>query len=117
MIKNVGIKTDKANRIRVRGEMIIGDLEGLVADLGNGLFVVTKEAAGELTKRAGDMHVVAENFYLGAETVFATTEPTSCMIFKAGTAPEGTIGTSSALFASTTVLRKIIAASTVSNVA
>jgi len=73
--------------------------------------------AGDLTTTAGDMHVVAENFYLGAETAFDTTEPTSAMIFKAGTAPVGAIATSSALFASATVLRKIIAASTVSNVA
>ena len=40
----VGIKTDYDNRLRVIGEMISGDLDGLVAVLGNGLFVVTKEA-------------------------------------------------------------------------
>ena len=73
--------------------------------------------AGDCTTTAGDMHVVAQNFYLGAETAFGTTEPTSAMIFKEGTAPAGAIATSSALFSSATVLRKIIAASTVSNVA
>ena len=51
MIKKVGIKTDYDNRLRGIGEMISGDLDGLVAVLGNGLFVVTEEAAEELTKR------------------------------------------------------------------
>ena len=72
--------------------------------------------AGDLTVTAGDAHVVAENLYMGAETAFATTEPTSAVIFKVGTAAAGAIVTSSALFASSTVLRKIIANGTVSNV-
>ena len=72
--------------------------------------------AGDLTVTAGDAHVVAENLYMGAETAFATTEPTSAIIFKVGTAAAGAIVTSSALFASSTVLRKIIANGTVSNV-
>ena len=72
--------------------------------------------AGDLTVTAGDAHVVAQNLYMGAETAFATTEPTSAIIFKVGTAAAGAIVTSSALFASSTVLRKIIANGTVSNV-
>ncbi len=42
---------DYANRLLAMGELITGDLEGLVTYLGGGLFVVTEEAAGELTKR------------------------------------------------------------------
>ena len=72
--------------------------------------------AGDLTVTAGDAHVVAQNLYMGAETAFATTEPTSAVIFKEGTAPVGAIVTSSALFASSTALRKIIANGTASAV-
>jgi len=64
----------------------------------------------------GDLQVLAENLYLGASTAFATTEPTSAAIFKSGTQAAGAITTSSALMANDTVLRKIIADGTVSNV-
>ena len=64
----------------------------------------------------GDLQVLAENLYLGASTAFATTEPTSAAIFKSGTQAAGAIGNSSALMANDTVLRKIIADGTVSNV-
>ena len=53
---------------------------------------------------------------MGAETAFASTEPTSTVVFKTGTAPAGAIVTSSAVFANDTVLRKIIADGTVSSV-
>ena len=85
----------------------------------NGLTVTAGGAtvtAGDLTVTAGDAHVVAQNLYMGAETAFATTEPTSAIIFKQGTQAAGAIVTSSALFANDTVLRKIIADGTVSNV-
>ena len=85
----------------------------------NGLTVTAGGAtvtAGDLTVTAGDAHVVAQTLYMGAETAFATTEPTSAIIFKTGTQAAGAIVTSSALFANDTVLRKIIADGTVSNV-
>ena len=78
-----------------------------------GDFVVT---AGDLSVTAGDAHVVAQNLYMGAETAFATTEPTSAIIFKQGTQAAGAIVTSTALMANATVLRKIIADGTISNV-
>ena len=58
------------------------------------------------------------NLGTGASSVaFATTQPTMSHIFDgAGTAPAGAIVTSAAIFASTTVLRKIIADGTVSNI-
>ena len=71
---------------------------------------------GDMTVTAGDAHVVAQNLYLGAETAFATTEPVSAAIFKQGTAFAGAIVTSSALQANATVLRKVIADGTISNV-
>jgi hypothetical protein len=85
----------------------------------NGLTVTAGGAtvtAGDLTVTAGDAHVVAQNLYMGAETAFATTEPTSAIIFKQGTQAAGAIVTSTALMANATVLRKIIADGTVSNV-
>ena len=69
-----------------------------------------------MTVTAGDAHVVAQNLYMGAETAFATTEPTSAVVFKSGTAFAGAIGTSSAIQSNGTLLRKIIADGTISNV-
>ena len=71
---------------------------------------------GGITVTDGDVKIVAENLYMGAETAFASTEPTSAVVFKTGTAPAGAIVTSSALFANDTVLRKIVAGGTISNV-
>ena len=85
----------------------------------NGLTVTAGGAtvtAGDLTVTAGDAHVVAQNLYMGAETAFAPTDPTSAIIFKQGTQAAGAIVTSTALMANATVLRKIIADGTISNV-
>ncbi|GAH73273.1 unnamed protein product, partial [marine sediment metagenome] len=43
--ERVGIRVnDDKNRIKVRAELITNSLEGFVADLGAGFFVVTKDA-------------------------------------------------------------------------
>ena len=63
-----------------------------------------------------DLRATAGNLRLGAIETFATTEPTSAVVMKAGTAPAGAITTSGGLFSTTTVVQKIIAAGTVSNV-
>ena len=83
--------------------------------------LVTASAAltvttGDLTVTAGDAHVVAQNLYLGAETAFGTTEPTSALIMKSGTAYAGAIVTSGAIQSTDTVLTKIIAAGTLNNI-
>lgn len=65
---------------------------------------------------AGDAAITAGNVRLGVISAFATTEPTSAVVMKAGTAPAGAITTSGGVFASTTVVRKIIADGTVSDV-
>lgn len=79
---------------------------------GTGLTVTT----GNSTITAGDLRVTAGNARLGAVSAFATTEPTSAIVFKQGTAFAGAITTSGGLMSNGTVLRKIIADGTVSNV-
>ena len=79
---------------------------------GTGLTVTT----GNAVVTAGDLRVTAGNERLGAVSAFATTEPTSALVMKTGTAPAGAITTSGGIFSSSTVVRKIIAAGTVSNV-
>ena len=56
------------------------------------------------------------NYRAGDIKDFATTQPTNAIVFFTGTAPVGTIQTSSGLFASDTVLRKIVAGGTASAV-
>jgi len=77
-----------------------------------GLTVTT----GNLTVTAGDDRVTAGNLRLGAVETFGTTEPTSAVVFKVGTAPAGAITTSCGIFTNGTVMRKILAANTVSNI-
>lgn len=79
---------------------------------GTGLTVTT----GNSVITAGDSRITAGNLRLGAVEAFATTEPTSAVVMKTGTAPAGAITTSGGIFSSTTVVRKIIADGTVSNV-
>ena len=79
---------------------------------GTGLSVTT----GNNTTVAGDDRVTAGNVRLGVVSAFATTEPTSAVVMKTGTAPAGAITTSGGIFSSATVVRKMIAAGTVSNV-
>jgi hypothetical protein len=77
-----------------------------------GLTVTT----GNTVNTAGDERITAGNLRLGAVSAFATTEPTSAIVFKVGTAPAGAITTSAGIFTEGTVMRKIIAAGTVSNI-
>ena len=58
----------------------------------------------------------APKLTMGTQANFGTTQPTNAIVFQGGTAPAGAITTSSAIFASTTVMRKIIADGTVSNI-
>ena len=71
---------------------------------------------GNITATAGDVRVTAGNVRLGAVSAFGTTEPTSAIVFKSGTEFAGAIATSGGLMSSDTVVRKVIAAGTVSNV-
>ncbi len=71
---------------------------------------------GNLTTSGGDERVTAGNVRLGVVSTFGTTEPTSAIVFKVGTAPVGAITTSGGIFTDGTVMRKIIAAGTASNI-
>lgn len=73
-------------------------------------------ATGNIVATTGDGRITAGNLRLGVVSTFATTEPTSAVVMKAGTAPAGAITTSGGVFSSATVVQKIIAAGTVSNV-
>ena len=112
-----GFRWDQGNsRLEVQVDGTIAarfDDTGAYLTVPDGGITVT---AGDLTVTAGDAHVVAQNLYMGAETAFASTEPTSAVVFKQGTAPAGAIGTSSAIFTNGTLMRKIIADGTVSNI-
>ena len=59
---------------------------------------------------------VTGNVEHGAVSAFATTEPVSAATFKTGTEPAGAVTTSGGIHTNGTVMRKIIAAGTVSNV-
>ena len=105
-----GFRWDQGNsRLEVQ---VDGTIAARFDDTGSYLTI----PAGGITVTDGDVKIVAENLYMGAETAFASTEPTSAVVFKTGTAPAGAIVTSSAVFANDTVLRKIIADGTVSSV-
>lgn len=71
---------------------------------------------GNVTATAGDLRITAGNARLGVVSTFVTTEPTSAIVFKAGTEFAGAITTSGGLMSSATVVRKIIADGTASNV-
>lgn len=79
---------------------------------GTGLTVTT----GNTTNTAGDVRVTAGNVRLGAVSAFATTEPTSAVVMKSGTAFAGAITTSGGIQSTDTVVTKIIADGTVSNI-
>lgn len=79
---------------------------------GTGATVTT----GNSVNSAGDERITVGNLRLGAVSAFAATQPTSSVVMKTGTAPAGAITTSGGVFSSATVVRKIIAAGTVTNV-
>ena len=72
--------------------------------------------AGAITATANDFRATVGNYRGGPVNAFATTEPTQGVVLEAGTAAAGAITTSSGIFSSATVLRKIIANGTVSDV-
>ena len=83
---------------------------------GTGNIVMQGTATGNVVQTNGDHRLTAGNYRAGAVSAFATTEPTSAIVFKQGTAFAGAIATSGGLMSNGTVLRKIIADGTVSNV-
>lgn len=97
----------RAGHFNSTGQALTGTLDA------NGNIAST---TGNITATAGDLRITAGNVRLGAVNAFGTTEPTQGIVIESGTAPAGAVTTSSGVFASDTVLRKIIADGTVSNV-
>lgn len=73
-------------------------------------------ATSNIVATLGDLRITAGNVRCGVVSAFATTEPTSAVVLKSGTAPSGAVATSSGIYANDTVLRKVIADGTLSNV-
>lgn len=75
---------------------------------------------GAITATNGNFVSTVGNAMLGTPSVFATTQPQGAVCMggttKTGIAPVGTTATSAAIFASDTVVRKILADGTASNV-
>ena len=85
---------------------------GTTVTAATGLTVTT----GNTVNTAGDVRVTVGNVRLGVVSAFATTEPTSAVVMKQGTAPVGAVATSGGIFSDGTVVKKIIADGTASNV-
>ena len=75
---------------------------------------------GAITSTAGSFVAPVGNVSMGTPGAFATTQPQAAVVMGGssltGIAPVGAITTAGAVFASDTVIRKIIAAGTASNV-
>ena len=70
-----------------------------------------------ITTHSDELRVAnGKNIRVGTISAFATTEPTNAIVFRTGTEFAGAITTAGGLMSSDTVVRKIIAAGTVSNV-
>tara|TARA_Y100000310_G_C20663561_1_gene806176 strand:+ start:232 stop:633 length:402 start_codon:yes stop_codon:yes gene_type:complete len=90
---------------------ITADTGGVTATAGD----VTSTAAN-VVATAGDVRATVGNYRAGPVNAFATTEPTQAAVYEAGTPPAGAVTTSSAVWSSATVLRKLDADGTASNV-
>lgn len=77
----------------------------------NGLSITGGE-----TIATGDQRITAGNVRLGVVSAFATTEPVSAVVMKAGTAPAGAIATSGGIYTDGTTVKKIIADGTASDI-
>jgi hypothetical protein len=95
----------------------VGQASGSTVTMSGSIASTTTITSGTaLTVTTGDANVTAGNVRLGVVSAFATTEPTSAIVFKQGTAFAGAITTSAGLMSNGTLLRKIIADGTVSDV-
>jgi len=98
------------------GTRVASSSAAVFAVVGAATATTTVTGATGVIATTGDVDATAGNFRAGVKSTFATTEPTSALVMKTGTAPVGAITTSSGIFASATVVRKIIADGTASNV-
>ena len=124
-----GFRYDKANdylEVRYNGTLV-GRFKDSAYDLrltgGNGLTIDSGGAtvtAGDITMTAGSLVGLVGNVEIGTPGAFGTTQPQGAVVMGGtsltGVAPAGAIATAGAVFASDTVVRKIIADGTASNV-
>lgn len=87
------------------------------------LFRTTADGSASATERMrinadGSITVAngAPKLTLGTASTFSITQPTNALVMRSGTAPAGAIATAAGLFSTDTVMQKIIANGTVSNV-
>ena len=73
-------------------------------------------ASAQISNTTGDIRAAAGNLRLGVVSTFATTEPTEAVVMKQGTQPSGAITTSGVLYSTATVVGKMIANGTNTNV-
>lgn len=101
------------DRSNSRLAAVYGDTEVFDFDANDMAVAVALTAATTITSTAG-------NVKLGSPPAFGTTQPVAAVVMggssAGGTAPAGAIVTSGAVFASDTVVRKIIADGTASNI-
>ena len=81
-------------------------------------FLIESVGGGILLTPVGGVAIAngATKLTLGTVSTFGTTQPTNTLVLREGTAPVGAITTAVWLFSSATVVRKIIADGTASNV-
>ena len=116
-----GWQWDRANsRLNFRYR---GSLTGYISAsklLGVALESSTSVLAGTTVTAGSNLVAATGNTVLGTPGTFASTQPVAAVVMggssSGGTAPAGAITTSGAVFASDTVVRKIIADGTASNV-
>jgi hypothetical protein len=76
----------------------------------------TVTAGTGMTATTGDLKGTTGNLRLGVVSTFLTTQPTSAVVMKSGTAPEGAITTSGSIQSTDTIVTKCIADGTVDNI-
>ncbi len=92
----------------------VADIDGVGVTAGIGIYITGSKTLA-FHADADDVRV-DDVLQMGAVSARATTKGTATAEFKEGTAPVGTATTTSAIFASSTLMRKINAAGTASNI-
>jgi hypothetical protein len=107
-------------RYYVNGVLVGTVSSALHAVTGSVTATTTVVGGTDVQATAGHFLAPAGDVKLGTATAFGTTQPVAAVVMggtsKGGTAPVGAIATCGGVFASDTVVRKIIADGTASNV-
>jgi cytochrome c-type biogenesis protein CcmE len=105
-----------ATKIKIPDALVIGGVGTIDLSLFAAPTTIAEGADTQVAQvKAVGMRVTG-NVEHGAVSAFATTEPVSAATFKTGTAPAGAVTTSAGVFSNGTLMRKIIADGTVSDI-